>query len=173
VLFRRCSQHTHLGAARRNGVAATIRVQNNALRRRARGVGRKALARAACQRARRSMRWGPNRSGTRSPIAVSSHEPLAQLAPGTLVDDRYRIEALLGEGGFAEVYRATQLNLDRTVALKVLIDTLDSPAFRERFEREARVVAQLRHPSIVTVFDSGFDAKLRLPWISMELIEGH
>src|SRR3954470_15873595 len=72
---------------------------------------------------------------------------------GRVVDGRYRIDALLGTGGMGSVYRATQLNLDRSVAIKVISATLADPASFDRFKREAMVVARLRHPNIVSVYD--------------------
>jgi serine/threonine protein kinase len=63
---------------------------------------------------------------------------------------------LVGQGGMGIVYKARQRSLDRIVALKILpIDTAGDPAFEERFVRESRTLAQLTHPNIVTVFDSG------------------
>lgn len=66
------------------------------------------------------------------------------------------ILSLLGRGGMGSVYLARQTSLDRIVALKVLSRSLsDDPSFTERFAREAKTLAQLTHPNIVTVFDSG------------------
>jgi serine/threonine-protein kinase PpkA len=68
----------------------------------------------------------------------------------------YRIERQLGEGGMAHVYLATQLSLDRQVAVKVVrFSGPDSEALALRFENEARTIAQLEHPGIVGVFDVG------------------
>src|SRR3954463_6826776 len=68
----------------------------------------------------------------------------------------YRIEAVLGQGGMGVLYEATQLQLGRTVALKLLTPHLSGdPAFRRRFEREGHVQAQLEHPNIVTVYEAG------------------
>ena len=68
----------------------------------------------------------------------------------------YRIDGTLGEGGMGTVYRATQLSLERVVALKVLTTELSSdPAFRERFRREGLLQAALDHPHIVTVYEAG------------------
>jgi Protein kinase domain len=68
----------------------------------------------------------------------------------------YRVDGLVGAGGMGIVYEATQLSLNRTVALKVLAPHLSTDAgFRERFRREAQVQAALEHPHIVTVFESG------------------
>jgi hypothetical protein len=68
----------------------------------------------------------------------------------------YRIDGLVGSGGMGVVYEATQLSLNRTVALKVLAPHLSNdPGFRERFRREAQVQAALEHPHIVTVYEAG------------------
>ena len=66
------------------------------------------------------------------------------------------IVSLLGRGGMGAVYLARQTSLDRIVALKVLSSGLaEDPSFTERFAREAKTLAKLTHPNIVTVFDSG------------------
>jgi eukaryotic-like serine/threonine-protein kinase len=79
----------------------------------------------------------------------------------------YEILAPLGSGGMGEVYRARDMRLDRVVAIKVLSAQLvGDPAFRERFEREARSAAALNHPNICTLFDVGPN------YLFMELVEG-
>ncbi len=65
------------------------------------------------------------------------------------------IMEVIGFGGMGAVYKARQPKLDRLVALKILHVHDDDPAFEERFNREARVLARLNHPNIVTVFDFG------------------
>ncbi len=81
------------------------------------------------------------------------------------------IDELLGQGGMARVYRATQRNLDRTVAIKVLPPYYAAdPGFVERFKLEARAMARLSHPHIVTVHDAG-EENGRL-YIVMEYING-
>lgn len=81
------------------------------------------------------------------------------------------IEALLGEGGMARVYRARQKHLDRDVAIKALPPYYASDkAFVDRFKREAKAMAQLSHPHIVTIHDAGED-KGRL-YIILEYIGG-
>ena len=89
----------------------------------------------------------------------------------TLLNNRYQIEGRLGSGGMAEVYRARDLTLERTVAVKILREDYSSdPAFRQRFHQEAKAAANLSHPSIVTIHDFGLDAG-RL-FIVMEYIPG-
>jgi Protein kinase domain len=83
----------------------------------------------------------------------------------------YRIDGTLGEGGMGTVYRATQLSLERVVALKVLTAELSADAgFRERFRREGLLQAALDHPHIVTVYEAG-EANERL-FLAMRMVEG-
>ena len=79
------------------------------------------------------------------------------LLPEALLD-RYRPERLLGEGGFGRVVLAQDLELGRAVAIKLLAGALQDDAARGRFQREARVTAQLVHPGVVRVFDHGVTA---------------
>jgi hypothetical protein len=73
-----------------------------------------------------------------------------------VIEDKYVITRLLGRGGMGSVYLATQKRLNRPVAIKVLLAHLvGSSSMRTRFEREARIVARLRHPAIVTIHDFG------------------
>ncbi len=96
----------------------------------------------------------------------------ADLAPGTVLDGRWRIEALLGAGGMGAVYRAEHVHVGRSAAVKVLhADLCRSPAERERFRREARVASRLRSPHVVEVLDFGEDAEGR-SYLAMELLEG-
>jgi len=89
----------------------------------------------------------------------------------SMVGAGYRIDGTLGEGGMGTVYRATQLSLERVVALKVLTVELSSdPAFRERFRREGLLQAALDHPHIVTVYEAG-EADERL-FLAMRMVEG-
>ncbi|HKH96151.1 MAG TPA: serine/threonine-protein kinase [Beijerinckiaceae bacterium] len=83
----------------------------------------------------------------------------------------YRIDRLIGEGGMGVVYEATQLSLDRKVALKLLTAELSADAgFRERFRHEARIQGAMDHPNIVTVHEAG-ESDYGL-FIAMELIRG-
>jgi eukaryotic-like serine/threonine-protein kinase len=92
------------------------------------------------------------------------------IAAGTRLGP-YEIESLLGTGGMGEVYRSRDTRLGRTVAVKVLPEHLISDQeSRRRFEREARVVSQLSHPHICTLFDVGEqDGR---SYIAMEYLEG-
>jgi eukaryotic-like serine/threonine-protein kinase len=77
---------------------------------------------------------------------------------GDVVADRYELEELVGSGGMSSVYRARDRLLERNVALKILHDTHEADQRTvERFRREARQVAQLSHPNVVTVIDRGED----------------
>ena len=90
---------------------------------------------------------------------------------GQIIDGRYRIEAFIARGGMATVYRATDLRLDRTVALKVMHPHLASdPDFVGRFQREAKAAARLTHPHVVGVFDQGTDGDE--VYLAMEYVAG-
>jgi len=104
------------------------------------------------------------------PLALAT----TQLAPsfvGRSFEGRYRVEAPLGDGGMGYVYRARHIALDRPVALKVLRKQHNERWLsRKRFEREARALGQLVHPSIVAVTDFGIDQDA--PFLVMELLNG-
>src|SRR5438132_7508003 len=90
---------------------------------------------------------------------------------GDLIADRYELEELVGTGGMSSVFKARDRMLDRNVALKILHEHyLDDDEYVERFRREARAVAQLSHPNIVTVIDRG-EADGR-QFIVFEYVEG-
>jgi hypothetical protein len=94
----------------------------------------------------------------------------AFLAPGTIVG-AYRIDATVGSGGMGTVYEATQLSLQRTVALKLLSAELSDDAdFRERFRREGLLQARLDHPHIIPVYEAG-ETEHRL-FLAMRLVRG-
>jgi len=95
---------------------------------------------------------------------------MTTLAPGSLLGP-YRIVSKLGEGGMGAVYRAHDARLERDVALKVLHpDLADDPVRLERFTREARAVAALSHPHIVTIYSTEESDTVR--FLTMELVEG-
>ena len=76
---------------------------------------------------------------------------------GQVLDDKYRLERLLGRGGMGAVYLATHLGTERYVALKLIAPTfMRNEEFVARFKREARAAGRLRHPNVVDVTDFGF-----------------
>jgi serine/threonine protein kinase len=84
---------------------------------------------------------------------------------------KYRIVEEVGRGGFADVYKAVDTTLDRTVALKFLEPRLlREPTFVERFQREAKLAANLKHPNIVFIHEFGWEAGT--VYIAMEFLEG-
>ncbi|HTW18934.1 MAG TPA: serine/threonine-protein kinase [Mycobacteriales bacterium] len=91
-------------------------------------------------------------------------------AEGRLLDGRYRLGALIGSGGVAEVYRAVDERLDRGVAVKLFRG--DAADQLQRHAEEMRTLARLNHPSLVTVFDAGTDPVTTQPYLVMELVEG-
>jgi serine/threonine-protein kinase len=97
--------------------------------------------------------------------------PALSFAPGTLIGDRYRIEALIGEGGFGAVFRAVQLALDRPVALKVMLPDLLANDGLARFQREAELGQRLEHPNTVRLLDFG-RAGDGSPYLVFELLKG-
>ncbi len=91
--------------------------------------------------------------------------------PGETTIGRYILRARLGSGATGHVYAADDRAMDRQVAVKVIAaDLQDEPETRERFYREARIMAQLTHPNIVRVLDVGEDHGR--PFIAMELLQG-
>src|SRR5438067_3758456 len=105
--------------------------------------------------------------GPRSTTPAVSRPP----QPGDLIADRYELEELCGTGGMSSVFRAHDRQLERRVAIKILHEHYaDDPEYLERFRREARAVAQLSHPNIVTVIDRGDDDGRQ--FIVFEHIEG-
>lgn len=95
----------------------------------------------------------------------------ARIGPGSVIAGRYQVEAQIGQGGMASVYRAEDIQLGRKVAVKVLhAQYAEDQEFVERFRREAKAAAQLQHPGIVSVYDTGsWDGTW---YIAMELLEG-
>jgi serine/threonine protein kinase len=95
-----------------------------------------------------------------------------RLGSGDVLEGRYRIEEKLGEGGFGAVFRATQLNIDRKVAIKVVQpQLLAMGSGLERFLREAKVAQRLEHPNIVRMYDFGHTED-GTPYIAWELLKG-
>jgi serine/threonine protein kinase len=94
---------------------------------------------------------------------------------GQVLDEKYRLERLLGRGGMGAVYLATHMGTDRYVALKLIAPQfMRNQEFVERFKREARAAGRLRHPNVVDVTDFGFsgDGKDRVAYLVMEYLDG-
>jgi protein kinase-like protein len=93
------------------------------------------------------------------------------LAPSTAKFAGYRVEGIVGRGGMGVVYKATQLGLDRPVALKVVAaGLLGDPRIRERFLRESRAAAAIEHPNVIPIHDYGeCDGRA---YIAMRLVDG-
>src|SRR5215467_12206308 len=107
---------------------------------------------------------------------VSKHDsgaiiaPLMPLAPGTHLGP-YEITTPLGAGGMGEVYRARDMRLERTVAIKILPEQLSKdPTRKQRFEREAKTISSLNHPHICTLHDIG--SQDGIDYLVMECVEG-
>jgi DNA-binding beta-propeller fold protein YncE len=95
---------------------------------------------------------------------------MADLAPGDVFAG-HRIEDVAGRGGMGVVYRATQLALDRTVALKLITPALaGDPEFRARFVRESRAAASIEHPNVIPIFSAGEEQDVL--YISMRFVDG-
>jgi len=104
-------------------------------------------------------------SASRQDFTPPTVEELAGLFP------QFEILGLLGRGGMGAVYQARQKTLDRPVALKILPPNIgEDSGFAERFNREARALARLNHPNIVTIFDFGRAGALY--YLVMEFVEG-
>ena len=104
---------------------------------------------------------------------VLAQNPESKLAEGTEVNGRYRIDKMIGQGGFGAVYKATHLATDQEMAIKVLGISLDSDEsdLIQRFFAEAQITAGLKHPNTIRVFDFGQTEGGAL-YIAMELLNG-
>jgi eukaryotic-like serine/threonine-protein kinase len=99
---------------------------------------------------------------------AKSRDPLV----GTTLDGRFEIEEVIGSGGMSVVYKATQLRVNRHVAIKTLRLQLDTkPVYRERFQREINLLSTLSHPNIVTVYDCLIGADDQ-PYVVMDYLRG-
>jgi serine/threonine protein kinase len=101
---------------------------------------------------------------------MASEDPI-----GLVVDNKYRVEKLLGRGGMGAVYLATHLGTDRPVALKVIVPQfMGRDEFVERFRREAKAAGGMRHPNVVDVTDFGFATvgNAHVAYLVMEYLDG-
>jgi len=105
------------------------------------------------------------------PSARSSVPP-REIGAGVVLDQKYRLTAVLGQGGFGTVYRALHVPLNKEVAVKVLHpDYLHSPEIVQRFKQEGVSACRVRHPNAVVVMDAGTTSS-GVPYLVMELLEG-
>ncbi|MEY3015053.1 MAG: hypothetical protein RIT45_3788 [Pseudomonadota bacterium] len=108
----------------------------------------------------------------RAHLDVGEDAPRVDEMIGQLIGDRYRVTERIGAGGMGAVYRATQTDLGREVAVKVLLEELNSSeTLTRRFTVEALAVSRLRHPNTIQIYDFGRTPGGRL-YIAMELLEG-
>ena len=103
--------------------------------------------------------------------AVEAAAGQRQLAPGTMLDDKYRIESLLAVGGMGAVYVGTHVAIRKKVAIKVLNPQLSTPGMVARFQREAITASQIGHEGIAQVTDMGTSHGGEA-FLVMELLEG-
>ncbi|HUH80995.1 MAG TPA: CHASE2 domain-containing protein [Solirubrobacteraceae bacterium] len=125
--------------------------------------------------------WFDRRERRRLRMLFAANEPGAvervlrepgprHLGPTSIIAG-YRIEAPIASGGMGIVYRATQLALGRTVALKLITpEHAQDPDFRERFKAESRIAASIEHPNVIPVYEAGEDDGLL--FISMRFVDG-
>jgi len=117
-----------------------------------------------------------------APVAASAPapSPASVMAPprssgppevGTVFAERYRIEAKIGQGGMASVFRATDLELSERVAIKVFSRPIDDPQLLARFKQELTLSRKLNHPNILRLYDIGAVEGCR--YITMELLSGN
>ena len=118
----------------------------------------------------------PGRGDVSLPVSPSSSSSSSSIdhgrfLPGTVLSDRYRIVGMLGKGGMGEVYRADDLELGQSVALKFLPKKLaEDPRALERFRGEVRLARQVSHPNVCRVYDIG---QINGQWfLSMEYVDG-
>ena len=115
----------------------------------------------------------PNDGTATLPVSMAAGAGDEEVEPGAVFAGRYRIERPLGEGGFGRVYVATQLSMDREVALKTLHrELLGDRHHVRRFYREARAASRLDSPHVVRMYDFGIDAGTGTPFLVMEYLKG-
>ncbi|HXV93771.1 MAG TPA: Stk1 family PASTA domain-containing Ser/Thr kinase [Pseudonocardia sp.] len=159
-----------MGASARGGGGARFDTA------RGEGAARFDTARGEGRAGRRTGRSGTT-GGPRSDVLPATGGPGAP-AGGVLLDGRYRVGRMVARGGMSTVHRGTDTRLDRPVAIKMMDPRLASdPAFRTRFEREARSAARIDHPAVVGVHDQGEDFRAGIDgepvlFLVMELVEG-
>ncbi|MFO0575556.1 MAG: response regulator [Polyangia bacterium] len=112
------------------------------------------------------------RQGVSAPGASAPPQAPRKVEPGTVLDGKYKLEVLIGSGGFGSVYKGLHLTLANPVAVKVLHPHVaESRELRQRFQQEGMSLCRLRHPNAVTVFDAGTSHGV-IPYLVMEYLEG-
>jgi eukaryotic-like serine/threonine-protein kinase len=115
--------------------------------------------------------WPLVSGGSQGTATVTARIRLDQLQPGQMLGTRYRIEAEAGHGGMGRVYRATDLDLNRTVALKVIrAELADDAVMVARLKQEIRLASEISHPHVLRIHDLGEAEGIR--FISMAWVEG-
>ncbi|MBO4351168.1 MAG: protein kinase [Proteobacteria bacterium] len=116
----------------------------------------------------------PMPEGLEDEPEIDLEQTTTTLPIGMKIDDRYEILSVLGIGGFATVYRAHHLTIDRDVALKVMdLKKGVDPSYSQRFFREAKIAAKIHHNNVVSIYDFGHVAETGQPYIAMEMLHGH
>ncbi|MBV9462931.1 MAG: serine/threonine protein kinase, partial [Verrucomicrobiae bacterium] len=106
----------------------------------------------------------------RTEIDLSSYNP--QSDEPFALNDRYRLDSIVGQGGMGKVFLGTDLVLNRPVVVKVLLaEYVQEKTFVERFTREAKILSQINHPHLLVIYDYGIYA-LKTPYIVTEYVEG-
>lgn len=92
---------------------------------------------------------------------------------GTIIENKYRLDEQIGQGGMGAVYRGTQLMVDRTVAVKLLqAEFASHDNFKARFEVEAKAIGRMNHPNCITLFDFGYSQNIEAFYTVVEFING-
>ena len=116
-------------------------------------------------------RTGDAHAGTLAFAPGALAAPLSRYTAGSMLSGKYRLQAIIGEGGMGAVWKASNEPLDLPVAIKLIRADLDRTSLRARLQIEARAAAKLGHPAIVRVYDVG-ETAFGDPFIVMELLQG-
>src|SRR5687768_4199778 len=128
---------------------------------------------AVMREAERAATTGSDAAATSDPAATTERSPSSPpIAAGDVLAGRYRVERILGVGGMGVVVAATQIDLERRVAIKVLLPSaLENAGALERFAREARALSRLTTEHVTRVLEVG-ELESGLPFLVMEFLEG-
>lgn len=116
--------------------------------------------------------WASGGSAQQATAILSYSDGLAGVLVGRTIENKYRLDGLLGTGGMGAVYQTTRFHIGDTVAVKILHPEQGTdPHAAERFRREAQLAARLKHPNVVSIYDFGVSSD-GLMYLVMELVEG-